>query len=109
MARRSNRALTGPVESRRWFLQASALSAASVAWSRLPDFAFADEAKPLGLIVREKEPENLEFPFAALDRFLTPNNLFYVRNHFAAPTVDAASSRVRVVGAVRKPLELTHA
>ena len=26
--------------------------------------------------VREKEPENLEFPFAALRSFLTPNDLF---------------------------------
>jgi len=60
------------------------------------------------LIVREKEPENLEFPFASLRGFLTPNDQFYVRNHFAAPRLDLKTWRLRVVGAVARPLELTY-
>jgi DMSO/TMAO reductase YedYZ molybdopterin-dependent catalytic subunit len=60
-----------------------------------------------GLILREKEPENLEFPFASLDRFLTPNDQFYVRCHFPIPTVDLRTWRLKVEGAVDKPLELT--
>src|SRR5436305_11047907 len=91
---------------RRSFLCGSALAA-------LPLFArggltLADEPGPGGLIVREKEPVNLEFPFAKLDGFLTPNDLFYVRNHFTAPKVEAATWKLKVVGAVEKPLELTY-
>jgi DMSO/TMAO reductase YedYZ molybdopterin-dependent catalytic subunit len=60
-----------------------------------------------GLIIREREPVNLEFPFAALDSFLTPNEHFYVRNHFAVPNVDVRSWRLAVEGAVRQPLHLS--
>jgi len=35
------------------------------------------------MIVREREPINLEMPFATLDSFLVPTERFYVRNHFA--------------------------
>jgi DMSO/TMAO reductase YedYZ molybdopterin-dependent catalytic subunit len=70
--------------------------------------SFAEETKLAGLIVREKEPENLEFPFAKLDGFLTPNELFYIRNHFTKPKIEAATWRLKVVGAVEKPLELTY-
>ena len=41
------------------------------------------------LIVRAREPENLEMPFETLDGFLTPTDRFYVRNHFAAPALTA--------------------
>jgi DMSO/TMAO reductase YedYZ molybdopterin-dependent catalytic subunit len=60
------------------------------------------------LIVREKNPVNLEFPFNTLNSFLTPNDLFYVRNHFAMPTLDKRTWRLRVEGAVRKTLNLTY-
>lgn len=60
-----------------------------------------------GLIIRQREPENLEFPFASLNEFITPNDRFYVRNHFAAPTLESASWRLRVEGAVSQALELT--
>jgi DMSO/TMAO reductase YedYZ molybdopterin-dependent catalytic subunit len=70
--------------------------------------AGADQPEILGgLIVRERSPENLEMPFAALDGFLTPVERFYVRSHFAVPKVDVAGWRLRVGGAVKKPLELT--
>jgi DMSO/TMAO reductase YedYZ molybdopterin-dependent catalytic subunit len=51
---------------------------------------------------------NLEFPFATLDGFLTPNELFYVRNHFRAPQVDVKAWKLQVAGAVERPLELTY-
>lgn len=60
-----------------------------------------------GLILREKEPENLEFPFCTLDSFLTPVPRFYIRNHFAAPKLDPRSWRLKVEGAVHQPLELS--
>jgi hypothetical protein len=33
----------------------------------------------IGLIIRERDPLNLEYPFDQLDEFLTPNDLFYIR------------------------------
>src|SRR4051812_41985825 len=60
-----------------------------------------------GMIIRQKEPRNLETPFDQLDSFLTPTELFYIRSHFPAPTLDIASYRLRIDGAVRKPLSLS--
>ena len=59
-----------------------------------------------GLIIRQRQPENLEFPFDTLDTFLTPNERFYVRSHFATPALDASSWRLRVEGAVERPYEI---
>jgi DMSO/TMAO reductase YedYZ molybdopterin-dependent catalytic subunit len=61
-----------------------------------------------GLIVREKVPENLEFPFATLNSFITPNDKFFVRNHFPIPKVDQRTWRLKVSGAVKKELELSY-
>src|SRR5690242_16115622 len=60
-----------------------------------------------GMIVRQREPINLEFPFSSLDRFTLPNERFYVRNHFAMPKVDPRSWRLRVEGAVNQTLDLS--
>jgi DMSO/TMAO reductase YedYZ molybdopterin-dependent catalytic subunit len=60
-----------------------------------------------GMIVREKDPTNLEFPFAALETFITPTERFYVRSHFPTPQFDRNTWRLRVDGCVNKPLELT--
>jgi DMSO/TMAO reductase YedYZ molybdopterin-dependent catalytic subunit len=59
------------------------------------------------LVIRQKEPVNLETPLDQADSYLTPTELFYVRNHFPAPTVDVAAYRLRVGGAVRNPLSLS--
>ncbi|MCI0463353.1 MAG: sulfite oxidase [Gemmataceae bacterium] len=60
-----------------------------------------------GLISRLRNPDNLEFPFATLDRFLTPTDRFYVRSHFPTPSLEVKSWRLRVEGVVDKPLDLT--
>ncbi len=60
-----------------------------------------------GLIARVRNPDNLEFPFPTLDRFLTPNDRFYVRSHFATPDLRVKTWRLRVEGVVDNPLELT--
>ena len=52
------------------------------------------------MIIREKEPANLEMPFGQLDGFLTPNEQFYIRSHFPVPPVDAASWQLRLEGAI---------
>jgi DMSO/TMAO reductase YedYZ molybdopterin-dependent catalytic subunit len=61
-----------------------------------------------GLIIRQKEPTNLETPFDQVDSYLTPTELFYVRSHFPAPKLDPASYRLRIDGAVRNPLSLSY-
>lgn len=58
------------------------------------------------LIVRQKSPPNIEFPFASLSDWLIPTDLFFVRNHFPSPALDARDWRLRVDGAVERPIEL---
>ena len=60
------------------------------------------------MITREKEPANLEMPFGQLDGFITPNEQFYVRSHFAAPSIDLAAWRLRLEGAVEHPVEFSY-
>src|SRR6266699_5890756 len=59
-----------------------------------------------GLIIRQKEPTNLETPFDQADSYLTPTELFYIRSHFPAPRLELASYQLRIDGAVRNPLSL---
>lgn len=56
-----------------------------------------------GFQIIEKEPVNLEMPFGTLDRFLTPNENFYVRCHFPIPQIDAKKWRLTIEGEVKKP------
>ena len=66
-------------------------------------------AKPFtGLIIREKEPENLEFPFSALNSFQTPTEQFFVRSHFPVPALDAKTWRLKLDGLVERPVELSY-
>lgn len=59
------------------------------------------------MIIREKEPANLEMPFSSLSQPITPNEQFYVRSHFPVPKIDPAEWRLRVEGTVARPLQLT--
>ena len=61
-----------------------------------------------GLIIRQKEPTNLETPLDQVDSYLTPMELFYIRSHFPAPKLDLASYQLRIDGAVRNPLSLSY-
>src|SRR5712672_3334666 len=61
-----------------------------------------------GLIIRQKEPKNLEAPFDRIDSYLTPTELFYIRSHFPTPNLDRASYQLRIDGAVRYPFALTY-
>jgi len=63
---------------------------------------------PAGLIVRENQPPNLESPFELLDGLLTPNHLFYVRNHFPVPQIDGRTHQLHVTGAVRNPFTIAY-
>ena len=61
-----------------------------------------------GLIIRQKEPKNLETPIDQNDSFLTPTELFYIRSHFPAPKLELASYQLRIDGAVRNPFVLSY-
>lgn len=60
-----------------------------------------------GMIVREKEPVNLEMPFGSLDSFITPVERFYVRCHFPIPEIDPKTWRLKIEGDVENALSLT--
>jgi DMSO/TMAO reductase YedYZ molybdopterin-dependent catalytic subunit len=70
--------------------------------------ATALQTHAAGLIIRQKEPTNLETPLDQVDSYLTPAELFYIRSHFPAPKLDLASYRLRIDGAVRNPLALSY-
>ena len=55
---------------------------------------------PGGMIVREREPLNLEMPFGSLDGFITPANCFFVRSHSSIPKIDAKTWRFHASGVV---------
>src|ERR1700687_3256160 len=61
-----------------------------------------------GLIIRQKEPRNLESPFDRIDSYLTPTELFYIRSYFPTPSLARASYRLRIDGAVRHPFALSY-
>jgi DMSO/TMAO reductase YedYZ molybdopterin-dependent catalytic subunit len=65
--------------------------------------------RPSGLIVRQKDPNNLEMPFDQLDDFITPTELFYVRSHFPTPDLDPIAYRLSIGGAVRREQRLNYA
>jgi DMSO/TMAO reductase YedYZ molybdopterin-dependent catalytic subunit len=60
------------------------------------------------MIIREKEPVNLEMPFASLEDFITPNERFYVRCHFPIPQIDVHDWKLKIEGAVERPMEFTY-
>ncbi len=57
-----------------------------------------------GMIVRQKAPLNLETPFHAVSDRIVPVEEFFVRNHFAAPQIDANDWRLSVDGALRSAM-----
>lgn len=53
------------------------------------------------------EPENSETPLESQSSWVTPNRLFFVRNHFAPPEIDLDRWRLSIEGCVRRPREWT--
>src|ERR1051325_5511174 len=61
-----------------------------------------------GLIIREKEPLNLEMPFSTLSDFTTPNDSFYVRCHFPVPEISTSEWSLTIEGEVERPYSLSY-
>ncbi|HVW01683.1 MAG TPA: sulfite oxidase [Planctomycetaceae bacterium] len=93
---------------RRSFLQAAAASPLvySLLGGTLP--AAEEQSTASGLIVREKLPENLETPLSGFEQYITPNDLFYVRDHFARPEIDLKNWKLSIEGAVENPFTLDY-
>jgi DMSO/TMAO reductase YedYZ molybdopterin-dependent catalytic subunit len=65
-------------------------------------------ARPGDIVTRDDAPPQHETSIAALGRsWLTPNELFFVRQHHPLPDLDAVSWRLEIGGLVRRPLRLT--
>jgi DMSO/TMAO reductase YedYZ molybdopterin-dependent catalytic subunit len=104
------------VLDRRAFVKGAAVGALPLVYPPLASTARTEEphsgsrpekaARLPGVVIRQKNPDNLEFPFSTLDSFLTPNEQFYVRTHFEVPELDPQSWRLKVEGAVERPCEI---
>ncbi|XP_064354622.1 sulfite oxidase, mitochondrial [Dromaius novaehollandiae] len=67
-----------------------------------------DPPRHPGLRVNSQKPFNAEPPPELLaERFLTPNELFFTRNHLPVPAVDAETYRLRVEGPGGRELSLS--
>ncbi len=97
---------------RRVFLKSAAavplLTAIGARFVRGADQAAAGNQQTGGLIVREQAPINLEMPVSGFSDYITSNDLFFVRNHFDVPKIDMRAWKLKIEGAVEKPLELTY-
>ena len=91
--------------SRREFLQ-RALAGSTLPWvgGWAAQAGFLDDAD---LIVRSTRPLDAETPVGAFDRFLTPNNQFFIRSHFGPPAVGLSPWRLEVEGLVNQPTSLS--
>jgi DMSO/TMAO reductase YedYZ molybdopterin-dependent catalytic subunit/glyoxylase-like metal-dependent hydrolase (beta-lactamase superfamily II)/predicted sulfurtransferase len=89
-----------------WGFDAVNLAGGMCAWASagLPTVTAADE----GLVVHRVNPLNCETAIPALvGGVVMPNARFYVRNHFATPSLDATDWRLCVGGLVERPMELS--
>jgi DMSO/TMAO reductase YedYZ molybdopterin-dependent catalytic subunit len=73
-----------------------------------PEYWSGIAARPVGLIIRQKDPNNLEMPFDQLGDFITPTELFYIRSHFPAPQLDPVAYRLSITGATHRELRLSY-
>ena len=85
-----------------------ALTVPFAAWAASRSVAQDVPSRFPGMIVRMRQPLNLEFPFGELKTLETPTEHFYVRSHFAVPKMPEADKfQVSVEGHVEGPLKLS--
>ena len=58
-------------------------------------------------VVVTPSPENSETPLDSLSGWVTPNRLFFVRNHFDPPEIDESAWRLRIEGLVERAIALS--
>jgi len=105
-------------DRRRVLTGAAALLAAGAAQAETVTLPFGNGERPMKaypgkrpMLVLTERPPQLETPFEVFDHgAFTPNDAFFVRYHLAGTPprgLDAATHRVKVAGAVDKPLDLS--
>lgn len=86
----------------------AAITALATTPARADDSPSADVViagkKPM--ILHNDRPEDLETPLQYLNGWLTPNDVFFVRQHLPRPVVQESSYRLSVSGRAEKPLDL---
>src|SRR5215472_8113685 len=60
-------------------------------------------------ITRSTDPRIEEFDFTTLRSSITPEEDFYIRDHFPAPRLASRSWQLRITGQVGSSLEVTYA
>lgn len=58
------------------------------------------------MLVHNDRPEDLETPGSAFQSWLTPNHLFFVRQHIPRPQIEAGSFQIQFSGRVAKPMAI---
>lgn len=61
-----------------------------------------------GVITRQTNPLNVEFPFPTLNSFHTRNEQFYIRTHFGVPELNAADWSLTIEGHVERPFKIDY-
>lgn len=79
---------------------------------RMNTYSLTDLSRGEDVWVEERKvvtasPENSETPLESVQGWVTPNRLFFVRNHFDVPAIDRSRWRLRVEGCVERPSEWT--
>ena len=64
--------------------------------------------QPAALVTIDSEPFVGETPIDAIQSWLTPNALYYARNHYDTPSIDVSSWTLAVDGLTASPLQLIY-
>jgi DMSO/TMAO reductase YedYZ molybdopterin-dependent catalytic subunit len=80
--------------------------------ARMSTYSLTDTARGEDVWLEERKvvsggPENSETPLSSIHGWVTPNRLFFVRNHFEQPSLGLNGFRLCVGGLVERPLELS--
>jgi len=60
-----------------------------------------------GMLVHNDRPEDLETPLEYFNTWITPNDVFFVRQHLPRPKTDEATHRISLSGRVTKEMEFS--
>lgn len=78
---------------------------ASAAIARADEPVIIPGKRPM--LLHNDRPEDLETPAQYFDTWITPNDVFFVRQHIPRPSVQAEGFRVTLSGRVEKPLPVS--
>jgi len=59
------------------------------------------------MILHNDRPEDLETPLSYFDQWLTPTDVFFVRQHLPRPVIEEAGYRIAVGGRVAREIQLS--